>query len=133
MTRNEALNIRRIIEKAALSLEDADAASAAALFPRWVKGREYAAGDRVCHGGGLYKCLAVHVSQNGWEPDVSPSLFVRMSDPKEEYPGWIRPTGAHDAYALGAKVLHGGKKWISTVDANVYEPGIFGWEEVTDG
>ena len=33
----------------------------------------------------------------------------------------------------GAKVSHKEKHWISTVDSNVWEPGVYGWEESTDG
>ena len=40
-------------------------------------------------------------------------------------------TGAHNAYALGAQVTHNGKRWRSTVANNVWEPGAYGWEEVT--
>lgn len=50
--------------------------------------------------------------------------------PDEEYPEWVRPTGAHDAYAQGAKVSHNGKKWTSNVENNVWEPGVYGWTEV---
>lgn len=41
---------------------------------------------------------------------------------------WIQPTGAHDAYAKNARVLHNNIKWVSLVDANVWEPGVSGWE-----
>ena len=40
-----------------------------------------------------------------------------------------QPTGAQDAYAKGAKVSHNGKHWISDVDNNVWEPGVYGWSE----
>ena len=50
--------------------------------------------------------------------------------PDDEYPEWIQPTGAHDAYAQGAKVSHNGKKWTSDIPANVYEPGVYGWMDV---
>lgn len=50
--------------------------------------------------------------------------------PSEEYPEWFQPTGAHDAYAQGAKVSHNGKKWTSDIPNNVYEPGVYGWMEV---
>ncbi|WP_270217645.1 carbohydrate-binding protein [Dorea longicatena] len=33
-------------------------------------------------------------------------------------------------YAKGDKVTHNGKTWISTADGNVWEPGVYGWEEV---
>lgn len=45
----------------------------------------------------------------------------------EEWPEWIQPTGAHDAYTKNAKVSHKSKKWVSTTDANVWEPGVSGW------
>ena len=50
--------------------------------------------------------------------------------PAPAYPEWVQPTGAHDAYALGDKVTWNGKTWESTVDANVWEPGVSGWREV---
>lgn len=50
----------------------------------------------------------------------------------EEYPAWVQPTGAHDAYAQGAKVSHNGKKWTSDVANNVWEPGVYGWTEVIE-
>lgn len=46
-------------------------------------------------------------------------------------PGWVQPTGAHDAYPLGARVTWAGTVWESTVDSNVWEPGVSGWREVT--
>ncbi len=40
---------------------------------------------------------------------------------------WVQPTGAHDAYGLGAKVAHKGQTWTSIAAANVWEPGVYGW------
>lgn len=54
---------------------------------------------------------------------------TRIADPAQEWPEWIQPTGAHNAYAKGAKVTHAGKRWISDVDANTWEPGVYGWTE----
>lgn len=48
--------------------------------------------------------------------------------PVEEYPAWVQPLGAFDAYRLGALVSHNGLNWENTgSDANVWEPGVFGW------
>lgn len=131
MTKEKARALRRMIEKAAAYLADADAAGAPELFPRWSASASYLIGDRVCHGGALYKCLTAHAAQASWTPDASPSLWVRVDDPAEEYPAWRQPTGATDAYPAGAKVSHNGKKWTSDADNNVWEPGVFGWTEVT--
>lgn len=47
-----------------------------------------------------------------------------------KYPAWVQPTGAHDAYAIGARVSHASKKWFNEVyESNVWEPGVFGWVE----
>lgn len=44
---------------------------------------------------------------------------------------WVAPTGAHNAYPQGATVAHEGKMWESLTPANVWEPGISGWRELT--
>lgn len=46
----------------------------------------------------------------------------------EGYPAWVQPTGAHDAYARNEIVSYQGQNWQNTgSDANVWEPGVFGW------
>ena len=47
----------------------------------------------------------------------------------DEGASWVRPTGAHDSYALGDVVTHDGTTWVSTTPANVWEPGVSGWRE----
>lgn len=58
------------------------------------------------------------------------SLWAVAADPEEEWPAWSQPLGAHDAYALGAKVSHNERHWVSDVDNNVWEPGVANWTEV---
>lgn len=77
----------------------------------------------------LYKCIQAYTSQDDWMPDVTPALWKVVSI--EAYPEWIQPTGAHDAYDKDAVVSHNGKHWKNTIDANVYEPGAYGWEEIS--
>ena len=72
-----------------------------------------------------------------YHPKYVPTLLEKVEEggeeaPSEEYPEWVRPTGAHDAYAQGAKVSHNGKKWTSNVENNVWEPGVYGWTEVIE-
>ena len=43
---------------------------------------------------------------------------------------WVQPTGAHDAYAKGSQVTHYGERYVSQIDANVWEPGVFGSESL---
>lgn len=60
---------------------------------------------------------------------TKPSLWVAIADPSEEWPTWAQPIGATDAYMNGDKVSYNDKHYISTVDNNVWEPGVYGWEE----
>lgn len=121
--------LRPLIEKAAIYLTDTEALDGVELFPHWSDDKAYAVGDRVSYELTLYKCLMAHNSQPSWTPDVSPSLWVRVDDPSQEWPEWVQPVGATDAYAKGAKVTHNGKHWVSDVDGNVWEPPTM-WTEV---
>ena len=128
MTRGKAKQLRALIEMLAITLDDATALTGVELFPAWATDTAYAVGNRVQYNGVLYKCVQAHTSQADWMPDATPALWVIVS--VEEWPEWIQPTGAHDAYDKDAKVSHNGKHWKNTIDANVYEPGVYGWEEI---
>ena len=105
------------------------------LYVPWEVGKGYLTGKVVKYGANptgatqLYKVLQEHTSQGDWPPDKAVSLYVRIADPAEEWPEWVQPLGAHDAYPQGAKVSHQGKHWVSEIDANTYEPGVYGWAE----
>lgn len=126
MTRGKAKLLRQLIEKLSATLDDETALTGVELFPAWASGKSYATGDRVQYGGTLYKCVQAHTSQADWIPNATAALWAAVS--LEEYPAWVQPTGAHDAYAAGDKVSHNGKRWTSTVDSNTWEPGVYGWE-----
>jgi len=99
-------------------------------YKQWLAGENLSVGDRRAYEGILYEVVQAHTTQSGWEPPNVPALFKRVWT--EEYPEWVQPTGAQDAYAKGDKVTHNGKKWVSTADNNVWEPGVYGWDEVTE-
>lgn len=101
------------------------------IYPSWnPDSYSYFAGERVTYEGNYYRCIQNHTSQADWTPDTAVSLWVSISDPAEEFPEWIQPSGAHDAYNKGDKVSHNDKHWISDVDNNVWEPSVYGWTEV---
>lgn len=126
MTRNEAKRYRRHITQLITNLPDAEALEVTDLFVPWAVDTEYTTGDRVQYDSQLYACVQGHTSQAGWTPDAVPALWKRVT--VEEWPEWVQPTGAQDAYQTGDKVSHNGSHWISTADNNVWEPGIYGWE-----
>ena len=127
MRRSEALRYRHHMNRVIEALDDATALEVSDLYLPWETDTNYAVGDRRTYDGLLYKCAQAHRSQDDWTPDVTPALWVRVS--VEEWPEWVQPIGAQDAYNTGDKVSHNSKHWISDVDANVWEPGVYGWHE----
>jgi hypothetical protein len=66
---------------------------------------------------------------NVWEPGTLNSGWTDLNPrPPEETPDWRQPTGAHDAYRIGDRVKHNNQTWVSIVDYNIWEPGVYGWE-----
>lgn len=76
VTMARAAELRPMIEAAATSLPDSDAAKAVELFPAWAYPVSYIKGNRVSDGGKLYKCRQEHTSQEGWKPSATPALWV---------------------------------------------------------
>ena len=126
-----AMKLRPFIEKAAAFLEDVDALEAKELYPMWSgDGVEYKADERVRYDNILYKVLIAHTSQPGWTPPAAPSLFTKVLIPDPHViPEWEQPTSTNP-YMRGDKVTHNGKTWESTIDNNVWEPGVYGWIEI---
>lgn len=76
-------------------------------------------------GDKLWVCYQPHTRMH-FDPDQTPALFGVM---KEAWAAWVQPLGAHDAYQTGDKVTHNDSRWISTVDNNIWAPGVYGWTE----
>lgn len=78
ITPQRAAELRPVIEAAATSLPDDEAAAAVELFPKWEYPHDYVVGDRVndISTNKLYKCVQAHTSQALWEPAATPALWV---------------------------------------------------------
>ena len=44
---------------------------------------------------------------------------------------WEQPDSTNP-YMAGDKVTHNGKTWVSDIDNNVWEPGVYGWTEASN-
>jgi hypothetical protein len=53
---------------------------------------------------------------------------VLIPDP-DVIPEWEQPDSTNP-YMKGDKVAHNSKTWVSDVDNNVWEPGVYGWTEM---
>ena len=129
MKRIEAIKYRTSIEGAAALQDDAAALENIDLYPVWKAGIAVAAGDRYRYEETLYKVIQAHTTQEDWTPDKTPALFVVVS--LDEWPEWVQPTGAQDAYNKGDKVTYKGDHYISLIDANTWSPEEYpaGWEK----
>ena len=129
----KAKSLRKIIESAMQSVDDATALDAVTLFPKWSgESVEYTAGQRVRDDDVLYTVLQTHTSQPDWKPADAPSLFAKVLIPDPTVvPEWEQPDSTNP-YAKGDKVAHNGKTWVSDIDGNVWEPGVYGWTEVAE-
>ena len=129
MTREHAYKLRDMLHKASASLDDEDALEAIELFPKWAVDTAYEKGVRVRYDGELYRCEQSHTSQEDWTPDAVKALWTPVAEPGE-IPVWVQPTGVQDAYMMYDKVYYPNKGdtiYISDVDNNVWQPGVYGW------
>jgi hypothetical protein len=56
-------------------------------------------------------------------------LFAKLLIPDDDViPAWEQPDSTNP-YKIGDKVSHKDIIWVSIVDNNVWEPGVYGWEE----
>ena len=135
MNREKIIKGLRAIGKAQKVMTDEQALECADLYPEWIgEGRVYSVGDRVVYEGKLYKCLQDHTSQYAWTPSAAPSLWAEILAGQDgtDIGEWTQPDSTNP-YMTGDRVTHNGKTWESTVDNNVWEPGVYGWCEVTEG
>ena len=106
------------------------------LYPKWEVGIDVSPSDPPYeYQGSLYKVVQAHKTQADWTPDKTAALFTKVEPSKDKdgaevVPDFKKPTGAHDAYNKGDKVLFEGKIYQSKIDANVYSPSEYpqDWE-----
>ena len=118
------------------------------VAPQGTRGM-YQIGDVCTEGGKLYRST---MENNVWEPsaypqgwktiDISGGVISQPEEPEEpapepeepKYPDFIQPTGAHDAYHIGDRVIYNGKLYECILDGNAYSPDDYpqGWKEITD-
>ena len=124
----EAKEIRKAIDVFAKNQTDETLLGNKVAFSLWRAGVHVVRKQILRFNDNLYRVNQDHTTQDDWTPDITPALYTKIS--LEEYPEWVQPTGAQDAYNYGDKCSHNDKHWVSNLDSNVWEPGIYGWSEV---
>lgn len=121
-------------------------------YPLWRQPEStnpYSSGDVVTWNGTVWESV---IDNNvwapgvyGWEPQVQEEPEPEPQEPSvpeepenlqgdEPEPGsgvqeWVQPDSTNP-YMNGDHVMHNGVEYASTIDNNVWEPGVYGWETV---
>lgn len=100
-------------------------------------GKDYKAGDTFKYNGVVYAVIQGHISQAEWTPDNTPALYKALRQTEEAgddavIKEWVQPTGGHDIYNTGDKVIYQGVIYQSTIDNNSWSPIDYpqGWERI---
>lgn len=136
----KALELRKALQLFLASMDvdtqAEDMLAVATVFPKYQVGKAYKVKEVFAYGENsvgdpqLYQVLQAHTSAEQWKPDTATSLYKKIGVTEDGYAEWVQPLGASDAYNTGDVVSHGGELYQSTVDANVWEPGVYGWDKV---
>ena len=123
------MSTRNMIRNDEISVDEMD--MLVELYPFYEVGRPYLIGDIFQFDGTLYFVLQAHTSQADWTPPTVPALYLNKM-PEAVIPGWKQPTGAHDAYKIGNKVIFEGATYESLIDANIWSPTAYpqGWKKL---
>lgn len=116
VTYARAVELRPIIERAAVSLSDGEAASVPELITAWAYPVAYAEGDRRSYGGKVYKVRPSqgHTSQADWTPDKTPNLWAVID---AEHAG----TQADPIPAARGMEYEYGKYYLDSEDGKTYK------------
>ena len=127
--------VKMAVKQARQITDDAEALQVKMLYKQWDKqiDKPLEVGEYIQYQDVLYKVLQAHTVQEAWTPTNAPSLFAKvLIDPTgETILDWEQPDSTNP-YMKGDKVIHNGKTYVCTIDNNVWEPGVYGWEEITE-
>ena len=127
--------VKMAVKQARQITDDAEALKVKMLYKQWDKqiDKPSEVGEYIQYQDVLYKVLQAHTVQEAWTPTNAPSLFAKvLIDPAgETILEWEQPDSTNP-YMKGDKVIHNGKTYVCTIDNNVWEPGVYGWEEITE-
>lgn len=131
---NAMKRLLRILTKEVLnsdSVTSRQLSDLATIYPQWRINKYYETDEVFVKDSTLFRVIQAHTSQADWEPETTGSLYTPYR-PAGEITKWVRPTGEHDAYQIGEKVIFEGKTYESLIDNNTWSPTEYpaGWESL---
>ena len=116
MTRAEAEALIAALVTLRESATDEQALKVPSLYPAWRPGMDCKAGDRVQHGGRLWRCLQAHTAQTGWEPENAPALWTEVCESHAGTEDDPIPYSGNMALESGKYYSQGGAVYLCTRD-----------------
>lgn len=132
MKRAEAIYLRSIVEKAAASLDNKTASTAATLFPRLkADGSLVTVGTRINWNGTIKKASVDLWDSAENNPDNAPGLWENI-EYKDGYRIVTDTLTVTTAFAKDECGWWNGELYRSKYEGNVYTPSVYpdGWEKV---
>ena len=101
----------------------------------WVANEAVEKGDTRTYNGKTYQCIQPHTTQVDYTPTATINVLWKEVQVTHDYPVWVQPTGAHDAYNEGDKVHFptiNDPIYESVINANVWSPITYaaGWRRL---
>lgn len=114
----ETTDVDPLQQYAGPGMHDGETVAPMRFVPPWAQpthaGDAYPVGQWVWHGGRCWRNLTpanTHApGVSGWRENVV------------EWPAFVPPSGAHDAYQIGEKITEAGKRYICKVNATTFPP-----------
>lgn len=99
------------------------------LYDKYEIDKAYKIDEVFMYDGKLYKVIQAHRSQENWLPSELPALYLNLL-PDNIIPEWKQPSGSHDAYKIGDKVIFDSKVYESLINGNTWSPTGYpqGWK-----
>lgn len=115
------------------SLSKEDMSKLVVLYPAFIADNHaYRLGDIFRHNDELYEVIQAHTSLPSWNPEELPAIY-KSKTAQGIVADFKQPTGSHDVYPKGSRVIFEGEVWESLVDGNGFSPSAHkeSWEKIT--
>ena len=136
----QAQQARRVFELFAAQITDESVMMEVAdMYPTWEQlvakkaeckaGTVFRWGENTDGETQLWSFISDYTPNEIYPPDQDTAHYKKIGITEDGTPIWTQPLAREDSYMLGDVVSHNGEKWISDVDYNTWEPGVYGWSK----
>lgn len=117
MTRDQARQMRKLLEKQTEAMTDDEIINYPAFVEKWKSDMSYDVGKRLEYGGAVYKVLQAHTSQDTWLPGTgTESLYTRIDEQHDGTKYDPIPYSGNMTLEAGKYYIQSGKTYLCNRD-----------------